>query len=408
MTSEVFKQNNTTALSIGHKLYLDTKTSDTKFAFKDSTESVVAHKSILSIGSPVFDAMFYGSLPEETHILIVDASPNAFKEFLQFFYLVEVQLSSEHIFEVANLCKKYEVNDGLELCKSPMEMSLTINNMCSGYSVALLLEMKSTVEFCKREITQKATEILKSANFLECDHKLFENIIQLSSSKCSAMVVVDACMAWAKAECDRENLEHTSANLKAQLKDTIDCIPFAELNSEEFAWHTKTYERFFDEDELEAIILKKAKKYEVGEMAASASCILDCGPVHINRWFGFLGQHRTIEHSFSSNSKLLLKEIHTTTCSAGNPCDAKITLQNSQSGRSMLLGSLLANRLILPFPIVIDRNIKYEIKFDFGTEKPVSSKLGPTKIVQSHNGCEISFHAENSIISRLIFERLGA
>lgn len=266
MSGTVFERENQRASSIGAKLYLDAKMADVKFVFKNCTEFVVAHKIVLSVGSPVFDTMFYGSLPEEGDILIVDASLEAFKQFIQFFYLDKVKLTPDSIFEVANLCKKYAVDYGLKLCEYPMQQSLTISNMCKGYAVATLLEMEGVVKFCEGEIKQKATEVLKSVDFLECDYKMLDKILQLVSSNCSASVIVDACMNWAEAECGRKKKPATDPFLKIQLKGLLDRIPFHELSPEEFSLHRKTYKRVLDENYLESIIMKtlprKAKTTE--------------------------------------------------------------------------------------------------------------------------------------------------
>lgn len=260
MSFTVFRQENQRASSIGHKLYLNAKTADVKFVFKDSTDSVAAHKNILSVNSPVFDTMFYGSLPEQGDILIADASPQAFKEFVQFFYLGRVDLTPDNIFEVANLCKKYEVDYGLKLCESPMQKSLTTSNMCRGYDVASLLEMESVVKFCEVEIMGQAAEVLKSADFLECDYEVLDKVLQLVSSNCSPSTIVDSCMNWAKAECGRKSKPATGPFLKTQLKGLLNRIPFDDLSPEEFSLHRKTYKRFLDEHDLESIVMKTLQK----------------------------------------------------------------------------------------------------------------------------------------------------
>lgn len=264
MSGTEFLRENQRASFIAEKLYLDARTADVKFVFKNSKESVVAHKNVLSVGSVVFDIMFYGSLPEEEDILIVDASPEAFKQFIQFFYLTKVKLTPDTIFKVANLCKKYQVDYGLKLCESPMQQSLTIDNMCKGYSVATLLEMENVVKFCEVEIKQKATDVLKSADFLQCDYKVLDKVLGLVSSNCSASMIVNACMNWAKAECGRKKKPATHPFLKLQLKGLLDRIPFDDLSPEEFLEHRKTYKRFLDEDDLEnhsENIAKESRNY---------------------------------------------------------------------------------------------------------------------------------------------------
>lgn len=345
------------------KLYLDSKTADVKFVFKDSDATVPALKAILSVGSPVFDIMFYGSLPEEDDILIEDDSPEAFKEFLQLFYLDDFQPTSKNIFKVANMCKKYELADSLKLCKAPMRNSLTIHSMCYGYGVDLLLEMENIIKYCEQEIKENASEILKSADFLECTHQLFDKNLRLVLPECSASDVVDASMAQTKAKCERDNLEATSDNLKAQLNSSFDRIPFAELDSEQFLRHTKTYKRFFVEDELEAIIFKKARK----NGTTSSSRVLECNRRNSTVVAVLTQIKNSLDTSFVSNTKLQLTEINATVIN--KPCTATITLHNNYSGKSMNLGTILLRaggdmRFVLPFPVIIDPDIKYSIKLN--------------------------------------------
>lgn len=279
--SKVFEEENKAALKGCQKLYLDEKTADVEFLFNNA-ESISAHKNILSVGSPVFDTMFYGSLPEKRHILISDAIKGAFREFLQFFYLSKVRLTAENIFQVANLCKKYVVIDGLSLCEAPMKKSLTINNMCSGYAMAKLLEIENIIKYCGEGIKENSSKILKSPEFLSCNHKQFDDILQLLSPGCKASAIVHGCMSWAKSECGRKNISSTSANLKVQLIGSFDRIPFSKLNSDRFSQFTNTYKQFFDEDELLAIILKiMPKKVKTVQSVCDFIRILKCFPLLI-------------------------------------------------------------------------------------------------------------------------------
>ncbi|XP_055305910.1 BTB/POZ domain-containing protein 6-B-like [Sitodiplosis mosellana] len=195
MCEKTFEENNDLVREGCEKFYLDSNTADLNFIFgagSDRIESVPAHKIILSISSPVFETMFYGSLKEKAKIPIVDATAEAFKEFLQLFYLTRVRLTGENIIEVSNLCKKYEVIQGIKVCETPLKRSLTfnINDVCSGYEVALLLELENVVEFCEQNIRENALEVLQTTGFSECDAKLFNKILRLVSSSCRAAFVI--------------------------------------------------------------------------------------------------------------------------------------------------------------------------------------------------------------------------
>lgn len=242
------------------KLYLNEKTADVFFVFYAGTAHsirVPAHRTILAAGSVVFETMFYDSPTANRDIPIVDASVTAFQEFLQFFYKNRITLTSSRIIEVANLSKTYQLFDELNACEDLLIHSLSINNnWCTGYGAAVSLELSRAVEFCENFIEENPTAILTSDNFLQGNRRLFERIFHLVRSNCNASVLINACMAWAKAECRRKCLDETPINLRYHLRNTIDLFPFDKLHAEQFNQFTAAYSGFIDRNTLESIIFK--------------------------------------------------------------------------------------------------------------------------------------------------------
>lgn len=242
---------------IYHQIYLNPKGSDVNFVFNADTEhveKVSAHKIILSLGSKVFDTMFFGSMTEPGDVRIVDASVAAFKEFLQFFYLPEVQLKSENIDQVLNLCKKYEMLDCLEVCETAFHKLLTMDDMCWGYSVSLFHEQQKIIQFCEQNIIANPNQIIGSKSFLECDRNLLKKILSLVSLNWSSLNMIIACMKWSKAECIRKNVMVEAKNQKQQLSnDLFDHIPFKNLTTEQFMQFIASFPGFFVAEEIEDI-----------------------------------------------------------------------------------------------------------------------------------------------------------
>lgn len=68
-----------------------------------------AHKLILGISSPVFEAMFYGPLSSNEEIAITDIEPDVFQLLLNYIYTDKVEIPSiEQAFELlyasGNIC----------------------------------------------------------------------------------------------------------------------------------------------------------------------------------------------------------------------------------------------------------------------------------------------------------------
>ena len=88
--------------------------SDVKFTVRttdggsESMQFIPAHKLVLSISSPVFEAMFYGELAETRDFIeLPDCDYECLLELFRFMYCDEVNLSGSNVMGVLYLAKKY-------------------------------------------------------------------------------------------------------------------------------------------------------------------------------------------------------------------------------------------------------------------------------------------------------------
>lgn len=236
------------------KLYLDSRTADVFFVFNNSQDEecrkVPAHKNILSAISPVFYAMFYGPAKESGDVTITDSIPEVFEEFLQLFYRSKVNLTAEHVFELMNLCKMYEIEDCVNALTDLCESNLTIDNMCLGYEFAILFGNKRLKKFCERKITENPKMIFNSNSFLNCKSNLLRHILKIDSLKCDVTVILDGCIKWAKIKCTQNGLdEKNMQNIRDQLGDLSNEIPFESMQMEKFIKCYRENEGFFSLEE---------------------------------------------------------------------------------------------------------------------------------------------------------------
>lgn len=149
------------------KLYLKEKLADLHFVFNSMGQCirVPAHKLLLMVGSDVFYTMFNEWWSENDEVEIVDVSVEAFKEFLQFFYLIEVNLTKENVAEVMYLGKKYNVVECLEMCTKFLKYTLDETNVCWGYDLAITYDRENLKHFCETIIGIKTKEVLDSDDF---------------------------------------------------------------------------------------------------------------------------------------------------------------------------------------------------------------------------------------------------
>lgn len=118
-----------------------------------------------------------------------------------------------------------------------------------------------------------------------------------------------------------------------------------------------------------------------------------------------------LEVSITSNSKLLLKEfyIKTTICI----CTAKITLHNNQNGKLLNLGTVRSGgikdvNVVVPFPVLIDQDVKYTMKIDSDVKEWLFSRYENNleDCVKFESGIEIHFDDVSKTIPRIIFQQL--
>lgn len=236
---------------IGKELYLKPDKADVHFVF-ESDERIPAHKIILSSASKVFNAMFYGKLKEEGDVEIVDASAEAFKEFLRFFYTNHVKLTIENISEVMYLVQKYDVMDCLSLCANFLLNKVTTENVCSILHSAIMCEQKGLVDLCESEISFHFHEVLKSSAFVKCTRQVLNRFLNMDQFSRNETEVFEACMSWVRTLSGVDKL--TRDIVLTHLGDLFYNIRFGSMSHDEFVKLLQTYGELFSMPECIKIL----------------------------------------------------------------------------------------------------------------------------------------------------------
>lgn len=423
------------------KLYLDEETADVHFVFKTNGETfrLPAHKAILSATSPAFHAMFYGSLKQDGDIPIVDATPEAFREFLQNFYRSSVKVTIENIPEVIHLSKKYLVDEALNACADLCSKStLTLENVCWGYELAILFEQDQLQKFCEQMISENAEQIFRSNYFMNCKPNLLRRILQLDSLKCNETVVFNACLQWAKNACSKKGLDRMDAkNLRAELGDMFFEIRFGKMAIETATACYTSHEGLFSLAEYKNIIdmitsgNSSAGKFNTnprtGFIASKQPKILVCDRID---WIqpnyslsNTVGSTNYIK--FSSNCPLTLIRIEcigliqgvswtSTTMRPDIIINISISTERSTNSIRWVPVPNSDNIIDLSSPLTIKPNEWYviSIEFNFGTVKYAlhahksEVKLDGDVIIKFHNFSGSLEH--RGLITRLHFLRPSA
>lgn len=130
---------------------------------------IYAHKKILSIGSCVFEQIFYGLMATTSgaanHVYIRDVPIECFKNLLMFIYIGAVELTSENVFEVMYAAHKYEVYKLETLCCNFLYKTMDISNVLEIYESSLLFNNNITKQ-CLEWIDDLFDDLVKWEGFM--------------------------------------------------------------------------------------------------------------------------------------------------------------------------------------------------------------------------------------------------
>ena len=188
--------------------------SDVKFVVQkadqgesESKQVIPAHKFVLSISSPVFEAMFYGELAETTDsIELPDCEYESLLELFRYMYSDEVILSGSNVMGVLYLAKKYMVPSLADKCTKYLQENLDPSNVFSILPYAQKYDEKNLVDRCWKVIDQQTEEAVKSDGFATIERSLLESVVQRDTLRICEVELFKAVMQWATKESEKQGL----------------------------------------------------------------------------------------------------------------------------------------------------------------------------------------------------------
>ena len=198
---------------------------------------IPAHKLVLAIGSPVFEAMFYGELAETADsIELPDCDYDSLFELFRYMYSDEVNLSGSNVMGVLYLAKKYMVPSLADECLEYLEDNVDPSNVFSILPSAQKYEEKSLVDRCWEVIDKQTEEAVKSDGFAAIESSLLESVVERDTLTIEEIELFKAVDLWAAKECERQGLVVGGALKRRVLGETlIKALRFPTMKMEDFA-----------------------------------------------------------------------------------------------------------------------------------------------------------------------------
>ena len=217
--------------------------SDVKFVARgpngesESKQVIPAHKFVLSISSPVFEAMFYGELAETTDsIELPDCEYDSLLELFRYMYSDEAILSGSNVMGVLYLANKYMMPSLADKCTEYLEENLDPSNVFTILPSAQKYEEKKLVDRCWKVIDNQTEEAVKSDGFATIERTLLEAVVVRDTLSIKEVNLFRAVSLWAANECERQGLA-TDGEIKRRVlgESIVKGIRFPVMKQHEFS-----------------------------------------------------------------------------------------------------------------------------------------------------------------------------
>ncbi|KAI6205722.1 BTB/POZ domain-containing protein 2 [Aphelenchoides besseyi] len=177
--------------------------------------------------------------PPIEHIVVPDIAPSTFRKLINFIYndfdpkVAEVMNKLLVIVEKKFLAKKYAIDTLTSECVRYLLSGLNPSNAICLLNEARMFNEERLTEACLKVIDKNTDVAMEHIN--EADHDtLMELLKRTQLDPSSELVLFEAALNYARAECERQQLKETTENLRKVLGSAFQLIRFPLMNFEEF------------------------------------------------------------------------------------------------------------------------------------------------------------------------------
>ena len=214
-----------TKFMLNNDLFSDVKFVVRKLDSEGETESkkvIPAHKFVLSIGIPVFEAMFNGELAEtRDSIELPDCEYESLLELFRYLYSDELNLSGSNVMGLLYLAKKYIVPSLVDKCSQYLQDHLQPENVFNILPIAEKCEEKGLIDQCWEVIDNQSEEAVKSDGFATIELSLLEPVVSRDTLTINEIDLFKAVDLWATKKCEKQGLEANSEVKRRVLDETV-------------------------------------------------------------------------------------------------------------------------------------------------------------------------------------------
>ncbi|KFM78875.1 BTB/POZ domain-containing protein 2, partial [Stegodyphus mimosarum] len=226
---------------------------DVTFSVESDEDKQVfqAHKCVLAFGSPVFEAMFYGGIPEQNNpISIIGITPAAFENLLRYLYSEPITLEATSCaFDTYEAAERYDVPQLRKQCDDYISRAnLNDYSVWTVLSKAVFYNMAQTKVTSLNYVSKNAEKLLLLKEFQNLTLDVVHKILECERLQISEFKLLLALTSWGVANKKNGPL---SEFLKPLLKE----VCYNKISTNDFCKFIEIYPNAFSA--IDALALMK-------------------------------------------------------------------------------------------------------------------------------------------------------
>ncbi|KAI5634118.1 BTB/POZ domain-containing protein [Phthorimaea operculella] len=209
-------------------LYRTREWADCTFQFltADGSNSLEAHKLVLAMASPVFAAMFYGTVGDQgSPVTISDIDLTTFSTLLQYIYTDETDIPDvETAINLHKAANKYILVHLEKICLDYLYDHFNSNDVCQIYEFACLFGERELETKCLEMFSTETQLVLKGSGFCKAAHDTVKKIVSMDKLDIDSEVILfDALVEYLDKfkKTSNENAAHS-------IKDDMERLEFGQ------------------------------------------------------------------------------------------------------------------------------------------------------------------------------------
>lgn len=208
--SNLSTYNQTSLYDRVKKLLVSFEWSDCSFSV--SGKNFKAHKLILGISSPVFEAMLYGPLSTNDDIAITDIQPDIFQLILNYIYTDTVEITTiDQAFELLYASRKYILDHLSETCIAYIQSNISVDNVIEVLNYPEYMQDKQLTEFALKLFCEHANYLLQEKKNI-ITYSCMKATLESDQMNISEKDLIKHVFEWSSYYCEQSDIPDTLEN----------------------------------------------------------------------------------------------------------------------------------------------------------------------------------------------------